>query len=204
MKVYLVGNQPSYMKTFDDSFIRVETIKECDIMIFPGGPDVCPKYYNETPHRKTSTSPLRCKDHVEEMLRGIEQGKLLVGICGGAQLLTVGAGGSLVQHITGHAIGGTHGVTVDGIEYQATSSHHQMMYPYEVNHDMLGLSTEKRSTEYWKNDEDMYDLTEDVEVVWYPEIRALAIQPHPEWQVGSPFWLKCNELIKKYGTGDNT
>ena len=36
------------------------------------------------------------------------------------------------------------------------------------------------------------------EIVYFPNIRALGIQGHPEWMIGSPFSQYCSNLIKKY------
>ena len=121
----------------------------------------------------------------------------MIGVCRGAQLMTAFAGGRLIQHVTGHHA--PHGmVTSDGEVLSTTSCHHQMMYPWEVEHELLAWSVENRSNVYLdggnKIIKEMADFREP-EVVFYPQLDGVAIQGHPEWSVGSTFAEYCNSLI---------
>jgi len=73
-----------------------------------------------------------------------------------------------------------------------------MMYPYDVEHELLAWATPRQSGHYQGATNVglscMADKREP-EVVYYPQIRGLAIQGHPEWAIGSRFAEYCNELI---------
>jgi gamma-glutamyl-gamma-aminobutyrate hydrolase PuuD len=108
----------------------------------------------------------------------------MIGVCRGAQMMSAFAGGSIIQHTHGH-INGYHNITTsDGKEMSVTSCHHQMMYPFDVEHEMLAWSSEKLSS-FFLNGEDkpipQMEKQVEPEVVFFPKIRGLAIQGHPEW-----------------------
>lgn len=197
MKVYVVGPQKNYARIVED-FELVSTISEAETVIFTGGHDVTPEMYNETKHHLTGNSPERDYYELQEYKKAKELNKFCVGICRGGQFLTVMSGGKLVQHVTNHALPNGHLVRCDDQLFMATSSHHQMFYPFDVNHEMIGVSAEKRSNVYFKNAKEKYEeLPVEPEIVYYPDTHCLAIQPHPEWQVGTPFWKYCSNLIKE-------
>jgi hypothetical protein len=113
------------------------------------------------------------------------------------------AGGKLVQDVTGHHV--SHQITCeDKTAFYVTSSHHQMMYPFGVKHEMLAWSTTHMS-KYYKglsiSEERFlkYKDAKEPEVVYFPEINGMAIQCHPEWhQKNDPFneWI-CEQIIDK-------
>jgi putative glutamine amidotransferase len=78
-----------------------------DGLVIPGGWDVAPAEYGATP--TDETTPLdRALDQAEAALvRGAIRASVPVfGICRGQQLINVALGGSLLQHIDGHAEAG--------------------------------------------------------------------------------------------------
>ena len=96
-------------------------------------------------------------------------------------------GGKLVQDCENHAIGYTHGITNGEYEYDITSTHHQMQYPYNLDpkhYTLLYKSTGSRSSYYCGPvDEDEILKHGEPEIVYYhvPELpKCLAIQGHPE------------------------
>ena len=81
----------------------------------------------------------------------------------------------------------------------ATSCHHQMMYPFDVPHKMLAWSTSHQGG-YYEDDKGKVDMKDKVEpeVVFFPGIRAIAIQGHPEWAIHTPFADYSNKMIQQY------
>jgi GMP synthase-like glutamine amidotransferase len=116
----------------------------------------------------------------------IKLGIPIIGICRGSQFVTVMSGGKLVQNVENHAISGTHPLYLNDQTISIadiTSTHHQMMYPFDIPHYMLFTSS-KRSSFYNMNDRItlknfMFDV--EPEIVFYPDTQALAIQGHPEY-----------------------
>ncbi|MFT8808367.1 gamma-glutamyl-gamma-aminobutyrate hydrolase family protein [Gluconobacter sp.] len=71
-----------------------------DGLIVTGGAfDVDPALYGETPHPLTSPRPSRTAAELTLLRAALAQGKPVLGICGGMQLLAVQTGGTLIQHL---------------------------------------------------------------------------------------------------------
>ncbi|THA27247.1 gamma-glutamyl-gamma-aminobutyrate hydrolase family protein [Streptomyces sp. RKND-216] len=91
-------------------------VARLDGLVVAGGPDVEPLRYGAEPDPRTGP-PARERDAWELALidAALECGVPLLGICRGMQLLNVACGGTLVQHLDGHAgepgVFGTHAVT---------------------------------------------------------------------------------------------
>jgi putative glutamine amidotransferase len=84
----------------EDPAMTAMKLKFLDGLLLPGGDDIDPAYYGETPHPKLEIVD-RPLDEFEFMLmKRAHQGNLPVfGICRGAQLLNVFFGGTLFQDI---------------------------------------------------------------------------------------------------------
>ncbi|GAA1415870.1 gamma-glutamyl-gamma-aminobutyrate hydrolase family protein [Streptomyces thermospinosisporus] len=84
-------------------------VSRLDGLVIAGGPDIEPVHYGAEPDPRTGP-PARARDAWElALIRAALKRELpLLGICRGMQLLNVALGGTLVQHIDGHA--GTPGV----------------------------------------------------------------------------------------------
>ncbi|CAL9614352.1 gamma-glutamyl-gamma-aminobutyrate hydrolase family protein [Streptomyces sp. Tu 3180] len=80
------------------------TVARLDGLVIAGGPDVEPVRYGAEPDPRTGP-PARARDTWELALIGaaLERGLPLLGVCRGMQLLNVALGGTLVQHVDGHA-----------------------------------------------------------------------------------------------------
>ncbi|GGX27217.1 gamma-glutamyl-gamma-aminobutyrate hydrolase [Streptomyces malachitofuscus] len=101
------------------------TVARLDGLVVAGGPDVEPVRYGAEPDPRTGP-PARARDAWELALieAALDHGVPLLGICRGMQLLNVALGGTLVQHLDGHAevpgVFGRHPVKpVPGTRYAA-------------------------------------------------------------------------------------
>lgn len=173
----------------------------CDAIALWGGTDINPGLYQAEAHPYNGFSPGSLRDQQERVWveQAIDLGIPIIGICRGAQFICAMAGGKLIQHCTGHD--SSHEMTtLDGKVYQTSSSHHQMLYPFDLpkeDYIVLAHSTDNLSTRY-----DGETIGEQLvphvepEVVLFPNIRALAIQGHPEWvDEGSPYVQWCLKQI---------
>ncbi|MEU9755883.1 gamma-glutamyl-gamma-aminobutyrate hydrolase family protein [Streptomyces althioticus] len=79
-------------------------VARLDGLVIAGGPDVEPVRYGAEPDPRTGP-PARERDAWELALiaAALERGVPLLGICRGMQLLNVALGGTLIQHVDGHA-----------------------------------------------------------------------------------------------------
>jgi len=179
---------------------------DIDALVIWGGEDISPSLYgddvaylcgaDDRPSRRDVVETSACKE-------AIARGLPIIGVCRGAQLVCALAGGRLIQHVDNH--GWDHNIsTYEGRTILTSSVHHQMMYPYDVEHKLIAWSEEKRSRRYIignnVSDPAMEDKPE-AEIVWFPKIKALAIQGHPEFHdnpENDPFVQYCMELVNKF------
>ena len=183
----------------------VQSIHEVDAVLLWGGDDISTSLYKETP-AAVGWGPLEpsMRDLFEwHILReAVKAKRPIIGVCRGAQLICAFAGGKLVQNMTGHH--GDHDVlTYDKKILTTKSAHHQIMFPYNVNHDLLAWCEEPLSTIYepqaWYTDGFDKETDKEPEVVYFPDINAMAIQGHPEWDTkDSPFNQWLFKQIREY------
>src|SRR5262249_19886455 len=111
--------------------------KKGDVLYLDGGADINPVYYGEKPNPMTY-APNRARDASEKLLFRNAQiaGIGVLGICRGAQMACILSGGKLHQHVTRHTMG--HYIyTKEGTCMVDGSSHHQVMYLKDVEHDLI-------------------------------------------------------------------
>ena len=154
-------------------------------LILWGGTDISPHWYNESPHPKTDKPDLQ-RDTREFLAvnDAVKEGRPVIGVCRGAQLLCVYNKGSLLQHVPEHK-NNSHPIFTydDKIIKNVAADHHQVMVPVG---DFILYAT-------------AYNITKDYlpEVVYWPATKTLAVQPHPEWmQSAHPFNVWLNDLCK--------
>ncbi|MFI1074479.1 gamma-glutamyl-gamma-aminobutyrate hydrolase family protein [Streptomyces puniciscabiei] len=80
------------------------TLARLDGLVIAGGPDVDPARYGaEREPRTGPPAPARDAWELALIEAALESGMPVLGICRGMQLLNVALGGTLVQHLEGHA-----------------------------------------------------------------------------------------------------
>lgn len=190
-----------------------DIVKSIDLMVFTGGEDVSPLYYGETIGKYTNTNSQR--DTLEfKLINGKIPSSIIkkipkLGICRGAQLLTVYNGGKLIQHVVGHnnneQIIELKKHSIEGSKtIQVSSDHHQMMFPYNLEkskYELLGWSKNFQSNTYLNGENNEIELPKNFlepEIIHYNITNSLCIQSHPEWCVGSIGSNECLRLIDYY------
>lgn len=181
---------------------------QIDALVLWGGEDISPSIYKQRACTKTMAgNRLSHRDAMELGLlkAATEAGIPIIGVCRGAQMVCAFAGGKLVQHVTGHHQ--THAITTkEKKSLMTTSVHHQMMYPFDVKHELIAWAENRLSTTYIGEDD--AEITEarnhpEPEIVYFPDVKALAIQGHPEFVSDGqthlqPFVRYCNEKVVEY------
>lgn len=205
-KVFIQGpGAVAYIQMFlkHGGFFGARHIEEADLVCFTGGEDVDPSLYGQKPGPMTHYNPKRDTYDRQAFDLARENDIMMVGICRGGQLLNVLNGGTMWQHVNGHAGVGTHELLdlETGEVVQVTSTHHQMMQPAE-SAKVIGVAFESqmRMSEgtkvAWRRtsaDE------EDYEVLWYPKTKSLCFQPHPEFRPGEcrDYFFNILERVSK-------
>ena len=205
------GCEDPFRDMYDSVLYNVpSTITPDDTLVLEGGTDISTTLYHQAPSKRTQF-PDRVRDMIERRLiiSFADAGASILAICRGAQLATAFVGGKLIQHVRGHNKG--HLIHTDkGDALWSSSLHHQMMYPFELKegeeYKLLGWSHKRLSNtyinqhdeEFWQDEEPPVYFKEP-EIVWYPKIRALAIQGHPEYMKPSDRFVKhCRNLVEEY------
>jgi len=187
IKVYVVGGSDYYASPIKGA-VLTDNIKKAQIVLFTGGEDVTPSIYNE---KDCGVSFTNFNRDVQEktIFSHIEQNQLVLGICRGAQFLCAMNGGKLVQDVTNHSLYQTHLITLDNDStMEVTSTHHQMMYPYNLSstdYTLVGKCNPGRSSYYIGSGIDSNIIVEkgEPEIVLFHKKNnpiCLAIQGHPE------------------------
>lgn len=199
---------------FEDMFDKVVNVQKdglenIDALILWGGSDIHPSLYKQHASSQSGAYSLPSNRDCFEW-SCLKYCKIhdipTIGICRGAQMQCAFAGGTLAQHVVGHNHGRHMVEMTDGQRFLVTSIHHQMMNPYtnKVPHTLLawaspGLSATMYMGEDDRNISEML-LEREPEIVWFPEIRGLAIQGHPEYNMEGcdKFRDVCQQLVKEY------
>ena len=181
----------------------VKNPKDIDLVLFTGGEDVNPAHYNENIGKHTHINSNRDKKEIDTFYR-FKGKSFLLGICRGNQLLTILSGGKLIQHVEGHCR--DHSMVLNNsLKYNITSSHHQMIYPFDLNekdYELIAYSEYFQSNTYLNGDNEEIELSNNFlepEIVYYKKTNALCIQGHPEWNHCEKRTSQmCLNLIDKY------
>ena len=170
------------------------------ILILWGGEDINPKLYNR-PNIRTNSHQVSKRDAMETslFLAAVAKQMPIIGVCRGAQLACALSGGVLVQDVDGHNV--QHYIrTSDGRRLLSSSIHHQMMYPWGCEGDLLAWSDPPKSMVYdGLTKEEAGLMTKEPEIFYFKKTHCLAIQGHPEYMEAScPFNSYVGELCTTY------
>lgn len=94
------GAAPLLIPHLADNVLLRTLYELTDGLLLPGGGDVAPARYGESPHEKCGpASPARDETELTLTRWAMDEGKPLLAICRGIQVLNVALGGSLYQDI---------------------------------------------------------------------------------------------------------
>jgi len=204
MKALVLGDA-SYAKLLQPFMsVHVEDLGEdYDVVMFTGGADISPDFYEEARYPTTLTNPVRDLRELNAFKEFKHKAKL-VGICRGAQFLCAMNGDRVIQDVSNHG-NCEHDIYIGDVTavhsiITVTGDHHQMMCP---NNGKLLAYALGLSTHYYDGDgeDNPFDTDGGVEpeVVWYEGTQSLCVQYHPEWmEEASEGRVYFNELIKEY------
>jgi len=178
--------------------------KSGDAVCMWGGADISPTLYHQKLSKTGGGStkvPFSDRFQWDLCHYAISLNVPLIGVCRGAQMICALAGGTLFQHVTGHR-GGYHPVhTHDGKTIPVSSSHHQMMRPTDVPHILLAYA-DPRSDVYEVGDDatpvEKKETEKEAEACFFPSIRGLAMQWHPEYAQASAMGAYTRKLVEEF------
>ena len=189
-RIVVLGDYP-YQDLFK-RFGRIDTTaerlfdkpNEVDMIVFSGGPDVHPSFYNGIDHHGFCYTDIK-RDRFERSvfehceLHGIK----ITGICRGLQLINVMAGGFMFQHVNHHAMYYMHEVyfPFSGEMVPTNSYHHQLVGLPTSAIPTAWAKPRRSSIHIWpKGQITRIIRQEEVEAAIFPKFRAMGVQYHPE------------------------
>lgn len=157
-------------------------------VLIPGGADIAPSAYGEETTWARPTAPQRDRVELPLAQRTLTEGKPLMGICRGHQVITVAAGGALYQDI-GQELGVEHTARQHGIRVNPRSRVGQVLgVVAQVN--SFHHQAAKRAPAGWRVVAESLDGAV-VEAIECPGLPVLSVQWHPEvlgdWQLFEAF-----------------
>ncbi len=94
------GGIPSLIHLTRDAEVLDAHYERCDALLLAGGEDIHPSFYGAEPHPQLEkANPFQDEVEIALARRAAAEGRPLLGICRGAQLLNVALGGTLYQDI---------------------------------------------------------------------------------------------------------
>ena len=97
------GGQPDVLDATSTREARVEAFAAMDGLLRSGGADLDPSRYGRPPQGATAVEPDRDALEAEAWAASQARGLPVLGICRGFQAINVFSGGTLLQHVDGHA-----------------------------------------------------------------------------------------------------
>lgn len=168
------------------------------LVLFTGGEDVTPSYYNdESPRRLCYYNEERDRQEAEILAIARALNIRCIGICRGVQFLNVMAGGKMLHDVDRHA-GPYHNMTSStGEIIRVNSLHHQMIVPPKDAH-LIGWATDHQSTRYYGEKDELVDApTVEPEAALFPGLESAGAQYHPEMMARNTVgWMWFNQLAK--------
>lgn len=181
LKIFVVGGGTNYANWIPNSVI-VNNLKDSDLVLFTGGSDIDPRFYNEPKGRRTYSNIARDIKEIEAFNEAKKLGKFIYGTCRGAQLICALSGGRLIQHQNDEK--SVHNVKTDKYgDLMITSLHHQAQYPFnlkESDYRVIGWA-ENHSEFHLDGEDNEMSPPKECEIVYYRNTNALGIQGHPEF-----------------------
>lgn len=211
--VHIVGGGSSESELFQrNGFKVIPSFKEANLVVFTGGGDIDPGFYNESPLPRTGSSTRR-DEFESDVFESLDKDQFKIGICRGAQLICALSGGSLWQDVNLHG-GRDHSVDIVSTRFKAkwhdlkkkdtaivNSLHHQMLRELPYGSEVLAqtkLATSKMAQNI--HVVDSAGIGNDYEVVINPIDRLLMFQGHPEYhhkEAEELFFLSLVYLVER-------
>ena len=173
------------LKNYEDALSLIgarcaETPREADLLLLPGGGDVHPRFYGRALGDAADIDEARDERELALVDEFLREGKPVVGICRGLQVLNVYFGGTLRQHIEGHSqidgVDRLHAINTApgllralyGTRFTVNSAHHQAVETLGEGLQVLACAPDGT-----------------VEAIAHKALPVFAVQWHPERLCGA-------------------
>lgn len=218
LSVARAGGTPLVIPAFfdeDDQLDHIEAaLDRVDGVLLTGGADYHARLWGETLHGQADLiDPRRQRFDLALAQAALERGLPVLGICAGAQVLAVAAGGAIVQHLGAdgdgsvHSGGSRHRVRVEpgsmlaeivgALSFEVNSYHHQAVDPARSGSGLVPVAVAeapitRASAGGELSQEPFWPALEALES---PDRPILAVQWHPERIPDEPAGLALFEWL---------
>jgi putative glutamine amidotransferase len=177
------GGMPVLLPALTHAEAWLPALERLDGLIFPGGLDVAPAEYGETPHPTVEVNPPLDRLELTVARWAARTDVPVLGICRGQQLLNVALGGSLVQHLEHHRQPEPHGALSHRIRVEPDSHLADLLGATDLqvnshHHQAVARLGDGLRAVAWAPD----GVIEGIESTSHPWL--VAVQFHPEDLVG--------------------
>lgn len=177
-----------------------------DFVILPGGSDIHPFIYgkkNYKSHTFGDDISQIDRQHIAMYTNAVKAGKPIFGICRGQQLVAALNGLTLIQDMKHPS---EHYINIRNLEnnlfdreIKTNSAHHQLVWTdnnlEDDDYKIYGYSNISTHHHY-QEDEEVTCVIEP-EIMWFPKVKALTVQFHPEWMIYNGLYNNCLLYIKE-------
>jgi len=165
-----------------------DAIDRLDALVVSGGPDVDPGRYGQAPHAASAWQDERDEAELTVLRAALDRDLPVLGVCRGAQLMAVEAGGALHQHLPDTLGHSDHRPASEPGAAPSYGRHAVRLAPGTLLHKILGDEVATNSLHHqgiadpgrltavgWSMDDDLIEAVEDpartftVGVQWHPE-----------------------------------
>lgn len=176
-----------------------------DFVVLPGGADIHPSIYGKENYKSNIYGPEPSDQdrlHINQYYDAVKKGKPIFGICRGHQLIAALNGLTLIQdmkHPSEHNIKIRNLETgIFDTEILTNSAHHQLVWTKNIiedeNFKVFGYSS--IATEHHYTAKEEIKCIIEPEILWFPKVKALTVQFHPEWMHSAGFYRHSLTYIK--------
>lgn len=206
-KVFVERHQSCFTPVFEEiGWTVVEDLSEADAVQLIGGADIDPSWYGRPAHPRTSYTESRDRITASLYEAALREGKAILGVCRGAQFINAVVGGGMYQDVEGHFQNhDVYDVETQEIVMGVNSIHHQMMIPHssarKIAYCVPSLAKLHREEVLEDGSIVHRKVTDDQpewEVLYYPQVRGLCFQSHPEYcKKGGPTRTYYQHLLRR-------
>jgi putative glutamine amidotransferase len=182
-----------------------DALDRLDALVVSGGPDVDPERYGQSAHPTSVWQAERDVAELTLLRAALERDLPVLGVCRGAQLMAVEAGGALHQHLPDTLDHGGHRPASERGAVPSYGRHAVRLAPGTLLHKILGDEVVANSLHHqgiahpgrltavgWSTDDDLIEAVEDPERTF-----AIGVQWHPEDLPDATVWNAFVEAARR-------
>lgn len=204
LEVFVVGDDHEE-RAFAEMFARsrcrkAESVETADLVVFTGGSDVSPRLYGvSSVHNTTKFNSRRDTQDILVYRTCYEKGIPMFGVCRGAQLGWVLAGGALYQDVDGHY--GDHSIydlKANRDISHVSSVHHQLCKPTEMTKNIEIVAISRGTSGKRWSDAATFETedNDDIEAFFDRDSMFFGVQGHPEYRGYYRYMQWCLQMIE--------